>query len=354
MSATTPQPGDQARAARPSGRAAAAVAGHRRRSPRAGWSPSAARLHRARTCTTGGRSRCRSGRRSAGHVDLPVAASRRPPRLPRRPDRPRLSAEEPMAAARQLQAQIDIDAPPAKVWALVSDLQPDAAVEPAVPADEGVRPLRAGAKTVNLNRRDFMFWPTTCQRHRGRSGAEAGVPGQREQHGLELRTRADRGRHPAWSRPGTPTNGSKPVVEPAGQRGDRRCAQLRGRTRRGHERVTAAASRPPRERSGAVAAADWLGQVEHAVVERVEQRRPDARPAAGCPNARRSRTHCRRRARRPPSRWRTPRTSCPANPPAAGRSRSRGRPAGWRGPSPSRARNRRRASAARRRRGPTG
>ena len=32
-----------------------------------------------------------------------------------------------------------------------------------MPVDAGVRPGAAGTRTVNLNRRKFLFWPTTCQ-----------------------------------------------------------------------------------------------------------------------------------------------------------------------------------------------
>ena len=47
-------------------------------------------------------------------------------------------------AAPLLQAQIDIDAPVAKVWAVGVRSQPDAAVEPAVPNDEAAGPGAAG------------------------------------------------------------------------------------------------------------------------------------------------------------------------------------------------------------------
>ncbi len=53
-------------------------------------------------------------------------------------------------AAPRLQAQIDIDAPVAKVWALVSDLESDAAVEPAVPNDEASGPGPPGHQDHQL------------------------------------------------------------------------------------------------------------------------------------------------------------------------------------------------------------
>ena len=65
--------------------------------------------------------------------------------------------------AEVLQAQIDIDAPPAKVWALISDLSLMPRWSPQCRVMKVLGPLRTGAKTVNLNRRNYMFWPTTCQ-----------------------------------------------------------------------------------------------------------------------------------------------------------------------------------------------
>lgn len=62
-----------------------------------------------------------------------------------------------------LQAQIDIDAPPAKVWALISDLRLMPRWSPQCRLMKARGPLRQGTKTVNINRRKFMYWPTTCQ-----------------------------------------------------------------------------------------------------------------------------------------------------------------------------------------------
>ncbi|CAM2959052.1 polyketide cyclase [Mycobacterium intermedium] len=61
-----------------------------------------------------------------------------------------------------LQAQIDIDAPPEKVWALISDLR---RMPEWSPQCRWMRPfgqLRPGARTLNFNRRNRLFWPTTC------------------------------------------------------------------------------------------------------------------------------------------------------------------------------------------------
>ena len=66
-------------------------------------------------------------------------------------------------AAALLQAQIDIDAPPADVWALVSDLTLMRKWSPQCRLMKAFGPLRPGTKTVNVNRRNFMVWPTTSQ-----------------------------------------------------------------------------------------------------------------------------------------------------------------------------------------------
>jgi uncharacterized protein YndB with AHSA1/START domain len=62
-----------------------------------------------------------------------------------------------------LQAQIDIDAPPAKVWALIADLRQMPRWSPQCRVMKALGPLRQGTRTVNLNRRKYMVWPTTCQ-----------------------------------------------------------------------------------------------------------------------------------------------------------------------------------------------
>jgi uncharacterized protein YndB with AHSA1/START domain len=65
-------------------------------------------------------------------------------------------------AAPLLQAQIDIDAPVATVWALVSDLSRMPQWSPQCRVMKALGPLRQGTRTINLNRRNKMFWPTTC------------------------------------------------------------------------------------------------------------------------------------------------------------------------------------------------
>ena len=65
-------------------------------------------------------------------------------------------------AAPLLQAEIDIDAPVAKVWTLVSDLSRMPQWSPQCRVMKAIGPLRQGARTINLNRRKRLFWPTTC------------------------------------------------------------------------------------------------------------------------------------------------------------------------------------------------
>jgi len=60
-----------------------------------------------------------------------------------------------------LQAQIDIDAPVAKVWSLVSDLSRMPQWSPQCRLMKALGPVRQGTTTINLNRRGRMFWPTT-------------------------------------------------------------------------------------------------------------------------------------------------------------------------------------------------
>ncbi len=61
----------------------------------------------------------------------------------------------------QLEASIDIDAPPAQVWALVTDLAAMSARSPQVvrtTVKGGA--VEKGARFSNLNRKGLLFWPT--------------------------------------------------------------------------------------------------------------------------------------------------------------------------------------------------
>jgi len=65
-------------------------------------------------------------------------------------------------AAALLQAQIDINAPVGKVWELVSDLSRMPQWSPQCRMMKPLGPIRQGTRTINLNRRNRLFWPTTC------------------------------------------------------------------------------------------------------------------------------------------------------------------------------------------------
>ena len=60
-----------------------------------------------------------------------------------------------------LQTQIDIDAPVDKVWALISDLSRMPQWSPQCRLMKAFGPLRQGTRTINFNRRKFLYWPTT-------------------------------------------------------------------------------------------------------------------------------------------------------------------------------------------------
>jgi uncharacterized protein YndB with AHSA1/START domain len=64
---------------------------------------------------------------------------------------------------RVLQAEIDIAAPPATVWALISDLTLMPKWSPQCRVMKVLGPVQAGTRTLNVNRRKFLFWPTTCR-----------------------------------------------------------------------------------------------------------------------------------------------------------------------------------------------
>lgn len=65
-------------------------------------------------------------------------------------------------AAPLIQAEIDIDAPPGRVWALVSDLSRMPQWSPQCRIMKPLGPIRPGTRTVNLNRRGLLVWPTTA------------------------------------------------------------------------------------------------------------------------------------------------------------------------------------------------
>lgn len=66
-------------------------------------------------------------------------------------------------AAPLLQTEIEIDAPVADVWALISDLGRMPQWSPQCRRMRLLGELRPGARTINLNRRGLMVWPTTAR-----------------------------------------------------------------------------------------------------------------------------------------------------------------------------------------------
>ena len=64
-------------------------------------------------------------------------------------------------AAPILKAEIEINAPVGKVWGLVSDLSKMPQWSPQCRIMKPLGPIRPGTRTVNLNRRGLLFWPTT-------------------------------------------------------------------------------------------------------------------------------------------------------------------------------------------------
>ena len=62
-----------------------------------------------------------------------------------------------------LEASIHIDASPAAVWALVSDLPRMAQWSPQVQKVLTRRPIRLGTHMLNVNRSGKMWWPTSAK-----------------------------------------------------------------------------------------------------------------------------------------------------------------------------------------------
>jgi uncharacterized protein YndB with AHSA1/START domain len=65
-------------------------------------------------------------------------------------------------AAPILKAEIEIDAPVSKVWSLVSDPSRMPQWSPQCRIMKALGPIRPGTRTLNLNRRGLLFWPTTA------------------------------------------------------------------------------------------------------------------------------------------------------------------------------------------------
>jgi uncharacterized protein YndB with AHSA1/START domain len=64
-------------------------------------------------------------------------------------------------AAPLLRTEIEINAPVAAVWDLVSDFSRMPEWSPQCRLMKPFGPVAAGTRTLNLNRRGWLFWPTT-------------------------------------------------------------------------------------------------------------------------------------------------------------------------------------------------
>lgn len=64
-------------------------------------------------------------------------------------------------AAALLQAEIEINAPVSTVWNLISDFRRMPRWSPQCRVMKPFGAVRPGTRTVNLNRRGYMVWPTT-------------------------------------------------------------------------------------------------------------------------------------------------------------------------------------------------
>ena len=62
-----------------------------------------------------------------------------------------------------IEATVEIDAPPAKVWSLVSDLRNMARWSPQVVKTFVKTPLAEGSTMFNVNRRKLLVWPTQAK-----------------------------------------------------------------------------------------------------------------------------------------------------------------------------------------------
>ncbi|MEO8814434.1 MAG: SRPBCC family protein [Mycobacterium sp.] len=60
-----------------------------------------------------------------------------------------------------LQAEIEINAPVANVWDLISDFRRMPQWSPQCRWMKPLGPVRPGTRTININRRGYTFWPTT-------------------------------------------------------------------------------------------------------------------------------------------------------------------------------------------------
>jgi uncharacterized protein YndB with AHSA1/START domain len=102
-------------------------------------------------------------------------------------------------AAPLLQAEININAPVEKVWQLITDFNRMPEWSPQCRLMKPLGPVRPGTRTLNLNRRNRLFWATT-------STVTEVIPERK----LAFRTNAN---GTIWSYELEPTAGGTRVVE---------------------------------------------------------------------------------------------------------------------------------------------
>ena len=85
-----------------------------------------------------------------------------------------------------LQAQIDIDAPASKVWALISDFNRMPQWSPQCRLMKSLGAPSPGHPDNQSEPAQFPVLADDVHGHGGHSGEKAGIPGQHEQHHLEL------------------------------------------------------------------------------------------------------------------------------------------------------------------------
>jgi len=83
----------------------------------------------------------------------------------RAPARTHDTREKSVVNREEISASIEIDAPPERVWALVSDpaRMPDWSPQCRKMIVRGKGPVGVGTRTVNINRRGLLFWPTRAK-----------------------------------------------------------------------------------------------------------------------------------------------------------------------------------------------
>jgi len=69
----------------------------------------------------------------------------------------------PLMNVAPIEATVEIDAPPAKVWELVSDLRNMARWSPQVVRTFVKAPVTEGSTMFNINRRKLLVWPTQAK-----------------------------------------------------------------------------------------------------------------------------------------------------------------------------------------------